>query len=97
MTTNMKEYFPKENEEEVSKVFRDTMEGQFEHGFFNKTFSNQLESDDEFTLQQRIEWWMTIVDRGSPIPDYVYDYSFGELFGLYRKAIDREMQVLYKN
>ena len=56
MTTNMKDYFLKENENEVRKVFRDTMEGQFEHGLYNKSFSNQLEADDEFTLQQRIEW-----------------------------------------
>ena len=53
------------------KFFRDSMDGQFEHGLYNKSFSNQLESDDEFTLQQRIEWWMTIVDRGGPIPDKV--------------------------
>ena len=39
---------------------------------------------------------MTIVDRGCPIPDNVYDYSFGELFSLYRKAIDPEMQDLAK-
>ena len=92
MTTNMKDYFSKETEEEVRKVFRDTVEGQFEHGLYNKSFSNQIESDETDTLQLRIEWWMTIVDRGGPIPDNVYDYNFGELFGLYRKAIDPEMQ-----
>ena len=39
MTTNMGDYFLKENEE-VRKVFRDTMEGQFEHDLYNKSFSN---------------------------------------------------------
>ena len=97
MTTNMKKYFLKENEKDVRKVFRETMEGQFQHDLCNKSFSNQFESDDdEFTLKQRIEWWMTIVDRGGPIPDNVYDYNFDELFGLYRKAIDPEMRDFVK-
>ena len=52
MTTNIKDYFLKENEEEVRKVFRHSTECQFEHGLFNKSFSNQLESDDELTLKQ---------------------------------------------
>ena len=73
MTTNMKDYFLKQNEDEVRKVFRDNMEGQFEHDLYNKSFSNQLESDDEFTLKQRIEWWMTIVDRGGRVPDNAYE------------------------
>ena len=96
MTTNMKDYFLKENEDEVRKVFRDTMEGQFEHDLFNKNFSNQIESDENDTLQQRIEWWMTVVDRGGLIPDNAYDYNLGDLFSLYRKAIDPEMQDLAK-
>ena len=45
MTKNMKDYFFEEIEEEVRKVFRDTMEGQFEHHLYNESFSNQLESD----------------------------------------------------
>ena len=95
MTTNMKDYFLKENEDEVRKVFRDTMEGQFEHDLYNKSFSNQFESGDENdTLQQGIEWWMTVVDRGGLIPDNAYEYILGDLFSLYRKAIDPEMQDL---
>ena len=73
MTTIMKDHFLKENEDEVRKVFRDTMEGQFEHGLYNKSFSNQIESDETDNLQLRIEWWMTIVDRRGPIPDNVFD------------------------
>ena len=97
MTTNMKDYFVKENEDEVGKVFRDIMEGQFEHDLYNKSFSNQFESGDEnVTLQQRIEWWMTVVDRRGPIPDNAYEYNLGDLFSLYRKAIDPEMQYLVK-
>ena len=56
MTTNMKDYFLVENEHEVRNVFRDTMEGQFEHHLYIKSFSNQIESDENDTLQQRIEW-----------------------------------------
>ena len=53
MITNMKDYFVKESEDEVRKVFRDTMEGQFEHDLYNKYFSNQIESDKNDTLQQK--------------------------------------------
>ena len=97
MTTNMKDYFVKENEDDVKKVFRDTMEGQFEHDLYNKSFSNQIESNDEIdTLQQRIEWCMTVVDRGGPIPDNAYEYNLGGLFSLYLKVMDPEMQDLVK-
>ena len=52
------------------------MEGQFKHDLYNKSFSDQFESGDENdTLQQRIEWWMTVVDRGGPIPDNAYEYK----------------------
>ena len=91
MTTNLKDYFLEDNEE-LGKVFRDTMGGQFEHDLYNKSFSNQLESDETDNLQQRIEWWMVVVDRGGPTPNNVNDYSFAKLFNLYRKAIDPEMQ-----
>ena len=70
------------------------MEDQFEHDLYNKFFSIQLESDKTFTLQQRIKWWMMFVDRGGPIPSAVYDFSFEDLFGLYRKSIDPEWQEL---
>ena len=72
------------------------MEGQFEHDLYNKSFSNQFESDEGFTLQERIDFLVTIVHRGGPILDNVYDYNSGELFNLYRKAIDPEMQDLVK-
>ena len=39
---------------------------------------------------------MMVADRGGPIPNNVYDYSFDEVFGLYRKAIDPGMQELAK-
>ena len=54
MTTNMKNYFMEDNEE-IGKVFRVTMEGQFEHDLYNKSFNNQFESHDLDTLQQRID------------------------------------------
>ena len=94
MTTNMNDYFEEDNEKEVGKVFGDTMEGQFEHYLYNKSFSNQLAPVETYTLQQIIKWWMVVVDKGGPIPNDISDYIFGELFGLYRKAIDPEMQQL---
>ena len=77
MKTNVKDYFLEENEEEFRKVFRHTMEGHFEHDLFNKSFTNQLDSDggQKDTLQQRIKWWMLVVDRGGPILDNVYEYN----------------------
>ena len=97
MTTNMKDCFLEANEEEVRRAFRETMEGQIEHALYNKSFSNQHESDNgEFTLKQKIKWRMVFVDRGGSILDNDYEYGLGELFGLYRKAIDPEMQDFEK-
>ena len=39
---------------------------------------------------------MMVVNSGGPIANDVYDYSFDELFGFYRKAIDTEMQEFVK-
>ena len=98
MTTNMKDYIVGKNEDELRKVFRDTMEGQFDHDLYNESFSNQLESDDVeiHILQQRINWWMLVIERGGLIPNDVYDYTFDELYKLYREAIDLEIKDLIK-
>ena len=63
MTTKMKDHNIEDNEE-FQKVFRGTMDCQYEHDLYNKSFNNQLESDDADTLQKRIKWWMMVVDRG---------------------------------
>ena len=88
MTTNMKDYFFGEIEEKVRKIFEETIEGQFEHNLHNKSFSNQIDSEETYTWQQRFKWWLLVVDRGGPIPNDVYGYSFDELLCLYRNAID---------
>ena len=93
LTTIMKKYFLEDNEE-IRKVFRETMEGQFEYDLYNKSFSNQLKTDETKTLQQKIKWWMSVASREATIPNNVYDYSFAELFKSYRKAIDPEMEQL---
>ena len=62
MTIYMKGYILEDNEE-LRKNFRDTMEGQFEHDLYIISLSNQLESDETDTLQHRIEWWLVVVDR----------------------------------
>ena len=52
----MKDFIVEDKDEELEKDFRDTLEGQFEHNFYNKSFSNQREFDDEIdTLQQTIK------------------------------------------
>ena len=96
ITTNMKDFSLEENKEEVRKAFSETIEGQFEHDSHNKSFSNQIESDETDTLQQRNKRWMTVVARGGLIPNNVYDYNFDDMFGLYRKTIDPEMRDFVK-
>ena len=96
MTTYMTDYILKDIGE-LRKLFRDAMEGQFEHDLYIKSFSNQLESDETDTLQQKIDWWSVVVDRGGPIPNDIFDCSFAELYNLYRKAIDPEMRDLFKS
>ena len=78
------------------KEFIVLIESQFEHDLYIYSFGNKLQSDGVDTSQQRIEWWMMVVNRVGPIPNNVYDYSFDELSDLYRKSIDPEMQELVK-
>ena len=95
MVTSLKHYFT--DSENFGKDFRVMIEGQLEQDLYYKSFSNQLEPDDETdTLQQRIKRWMVVVDRGSLLPNDVYDYTFDELNLLYRKIMDLEMQKLVK-
>ena len=53
MTIDMKVIFLEGNEEQVRRVFKVTMEGQFEQDLYNKSFSNQLESDETDTLRTK--------------------------------------------
>ena len=101
MITNLYHYFT--DSEEFWKEVGVMLEGQFGHELFNKYFSKHLESYDESydekydesdTLQRRIKWWMVVVDRGGPIPNNVYDYTFDELCMFYREATDTEMQEM---
>ena len=65
MTPYIKDYISEDNED-IRMVFIDTIEGQFEHDLYNKSSSNQLESDETDIVQQRIEWWMVVAGRGRP-------------------------------
>ena len=91
MTSNLENYFLEYNEE-IRKVFRGTMEGQLEHELYRKPCSNKLESDEVVALKQKIKWWRMIVDRGGPIPNDAYDYSFDEVLELHRKTIGPELE-----
>ena len=65
MTRNMKDNCLGDKEEEVRKVFIETMEGQFEHDLYTKSFSNKLEPDETDTLPQRINggWWLLMEEN----------------------------------
>ena len=39
---------------------------------------------------------MIEVDRGGPIPNDIFDYTSDDLYILYRKALDPELQDLVK-
>ena len=67
MVTNLNYHL--NSSKEFKEVFRNNMEGQFGLDLYNKSFSNKLvpDVDEKDTLQQRIKWWMLIIDRGGPI------------------------------
>ena len=91
MATNLN--FSINDSEDFRKEFRVMIEGHFEHDLYRKLFNNQIEPEEETdTLQQRIKWWMMVVNRGGLIPNNVYGYSFDYFFGSYWKDIVLEIQ-----
>ena len=78
MITKLNEFFT--DSEDFREQFRDIMEGQFEHDFYNKRFSNQVICYGNDTLDNRIEFWLLRVHRGEPIPDKVNIYHKDEKF-----------------
>ena len=48
MTTNMNDYIL-EDHDELRTNLRNTTESQFENDFYNKSFTNQLKSDETDT------------------------------------------------
>ena len=90
MLTNLNDYVTVYDE--FTEENRGIMEGQFEHDLYKKSFSNQLESDRTDSLLERTDCLRMVVDRGGPIPNDVFEKNSDELFGLYRKTIDPEMQ-----
>ena len=73
------------------------IDGQFEHDLYNKSFSNQLESVDEVDfLLRNFKWWLVVVDRVGLIPNDVNEYTFDELYVLYRKTIAPELKNFVK-
>ena len=61
----------------LDKNFRDTMIAQFKQDLFNKNFSLQDASkrDQIDTLQNRIKFWLNLIDMGGPILDNLYNYD----------------------
>ena len=93
MVTNLNYYFT--DCEEFRKEIRALIEDQYEHDLYKKSFSNQFETDDVVDdLQQKIEWWMVVVDVVGVIPNVVRHYIFDYLYIIYRKSVDPEVQDL---
>ena len=88
MCTNINNYVPVRNwfvdpneEEQWGYGYRDDMIGQFGQDFYNKNFTLQDQGKDDSidTLENRIKFWIIIVnnDEGS-IPDNLYDYDYND-------------------
>ena len=56
------------------------MIAQFKEDLYNKNFSleDQSKGDQIDTLQNRINFWLNVLDTGDPIPDNVYDYDYND-------------------
>ena len=50
----------------------------FKQELYNKTFSLQdpTKGDQIVTLQNRINFWLNLIDMGGPIPDNLYTYDY---------------------
>ena len=94
MVTNFSDYIT--DSEEFRGNFGGIKEGQLERDLFNKTFSNQVKSYENDTLNQRIHFWLLIHWEG-PIPDIINIYHMDEIIILWRNAADPDMQELLKN
>ena len=69
MVTNLKDYValdPDDYDTEIRYNYGDTMIAQFKEDLYNKNFSlqDQSKSDQIDTLQNKINVWLKIIDRG---------------------------------
>ena len=81
MVTNMKDNVtpdPDYYDADFKYGYRDAMIPQFKQGLDNKNFilHNQAEGGQTDTLQNRIKFWLYVIDDTvGPIPDNIYNYN----------------------
>ena len=56
------------------------MIAQFKQDFYNKNFSLQDKGkgDKINTLQNRIKFWLNVIDMGGPLPNNLFGYDFND-------------------
>ena len=83
MVTNTKDYVtldPDDDDFDFTYGYRDTMVAQFEQGFSNNNFSlqDQSKGDQIDTLQNKLKFWLNVIDMAGPIPDNIFDYEYND-------------------
>ena len=85
MIVNMKGYVQDNDDSENAYkddfgfYYRDNIIAQVKQDLYYKNFSLQVQCncDELDTFQKRITFCFNVVDMEDPIPDYVYDYEYG--------------------
>ena len=76
------DYYDDGNEEEQwGYGYRDDMIAQFKQDLYNKHFTLQDQGKDDSidTLDNRIKFWINIIEEyGGSMPDNVYDYDYND-------------------
>ena len=76
------DYYDDENEEEQwGYGYRDDMIAQFKQNLYNKNFTLQDQGKDDpiDTLENRIKFWLNIINNDEgPVPDNIYDYEYND-------------------
>ena len=76
------DYYDDGNEEEQwGYGYRDDMIAQFKQDLYNKHFTLQDQDKDDSidTLDNRIKFWINIIEEyGGSMPDNVYDYDYND-------------------
>ena len=74
-------YYDGNEEEQWGYGYRDDMIAQFKQDLYNKHFTLQDQGKDDpiDTLDNRIKFWINIIEEyGGSMPDNVYDYDYND-------------------
>ena len=88
MCTNINNYVPVrlwddglDEEEQCGYGYRDDMVAQFKQDLYNKhyTLQDQGKDDPIGTLENRIKFWMNVIEENDgSMPNNVYDYDYND-------------------